>query len=104
MRALVVLTTTPDVRSARKLARHLVEKKLAACVSFREGFESVYRWKGKLERSSEVLLLVKTSQVCLARLQKAISKNHPYEIPEFLAIPVSRGSGSYLGWLEDSLK
>ena len=94
----------PDVAAARKLARALLAKKLAACVSFREGFESVYRWKGKIERVSEVLVLIKTAGAQLKQLEKEIRQNHPYEIPEFLVIPVSKGSEDYLRWMGTVLK
>ena len=103
MRAVVVWTTVPDARFARKIARALVEKKLAACVSFREGFESVYRWKKKIECVSETLLIIKTSKEKLGLLEKAVRAAHPYEVPEFLAVEAS-GSKKYLSWIQGSLK
>ena len=104
MCVVVVWTTTPDLKTARKLARLLMDRKLAACVSFREGFESVYRWKGNIERASEVLLLIKTSASRLALLEKVIRKNHSYDVPEFLVFPVSKVSAEYGAWLRDCLK
>lgn len=103
MRFFVVLSTTPDLKSARKIARLLVQKKLAACVSYRGGWVSVFRWKKKLTIASEALLLAKTSAAKLKALQKEILRVHPYEVPEILALPVSSGSAGYLGWLHKSL-
>jgi len=100
MPLVVVLSTTPDKKSARKIARILIQKKLAACVSFREGWESVYSWKGKTETSSEVLLLIKTTTAKFKALQQAILKIHPYEVPEILALPVTGVSAAYSRWLE----
>ena len=104
MRAFVVLTTTPDKKSARKIGEILVRRKLAACVSIRDGFESVYRWKGRIERAAETILIIKTSKAKLPRLEKAIRANHPYELPEVLAMEASGGSKDYLKWMENSLK
>ena len=103
MRFFVVLSTTPDLRSARKIARLLIQKKLAACVSFRGGWSSVFRWKKKLTTASEALLLAKTSSKKLKALQKEILRVHPYEVPEILVLPVSSGSASYLGWIQKSM-
>lgn len=103
MRFAVVLSTTPDMRSARRIARLLLQKKLAACVSYNAGWTSVFCWKKKLTTSSEVLLLAKTSFGKLKALQKEILRAHPYEVPEVLALPVASGSAGYLGWLGKSL-
>ena len=103
MRAFVVFTTAPDLKSARRIACAVVDQKLAACVSLRSGFESVYRWKKKIVRSSEVLLILKTSKERLRSLEKAVLAAHPYDTPEFLSLPVHSGSKRYLGWLADSL-
>ena len=104
MRAFVVLTTTPDKKSAEKIAGVLVRQKLAACVSLRGGFESVYRWKGKVERAAETLLIIKTSKAKFPKLEKAIRANHPYDVPEILGFGASAGSKPYLNWMEHSLK
>lgn len=98
MRFFVVLSTTPDLRSARKIARLLIQKKLAACVSFSGGWISVFRWKKRLTTASEALLLVKTTSVKLKALQKVILRVHPYEVPEILVLQVSSGSPDYLNW------
>ena len=100
----VVQTTAPDVKSARRLARLIVRRRLAACVTFRGGFESVYRWKGKIENSPETVLTMKTSKARLAALEKTVRANHPYQVPEFLAVKVAAGSKDYLHWIEKSLR
>ena len=104
MRVLVVLSTTPDKKSARKIARVLIQKKLAACVSFVPSLESLYRWKGKIESVSEVLVIAKTSQSKWKALQKAMLEIHPYEVPEILCLSASRGSAGYLRWFGSVLK
>ena len=103
MRVYVVLSTTPDLKSARKIARVLVQKKLAACVSFCKGWESAYCWKEKRVTSHEVLLLAKTVSHRLKTLEATIIQNHPYEVPEILFLPVKGGSTAYLGWIQNSL-
>ena len=104
MPALVVLTTTPDLKAAKVLAKLLVLKKAAACVSFREGFTSFYSEHGKMEESHETMLFVKTTQRKFSKVQNLIQRNHPYVVPEILAIPVVRGSAQYLSWLSKFLK
>ncbi len=97
----LVMTTMPDSKSAQKMAGELVSKKLAACVSVLTGVVSVYRWKGKLESSREVLLLIKTSKVRWKAAQKFVLSRHPYELPELVALPVTHGSKKYLSWIRD---
>ncbi len=104
MSAFVVFSTTKDARSARKIARVLVEKKLAACVSYQGGWKSVYRWKHRIEATGEVLILVKTTSAKLKTLQKTLREIHPYKVPEILALTVKGGDAGYLAWLQDTLK
>ena len=99
MKAVVVLTTTPDLKTARSIAKTLVQKKLAGCVSLLENLESVYRWKGKPETAREVLVLIKTPQKNFSRVKNFIKANHPYEVPEIIAIPIAQASRKYLNWL-----
>ncbi len=100
MAAIVVLTTVPDRRVGRRLARLLVRERLAACVSIVGGVDSVYRWKKKIEASREALLVIKTSRNVFSRLEKALKAEHPYEVPEIIALPVAEGSARYLKWIE----
>ncbi len=100
----VVLVTAPDMRTAGKLARLLVADKLAACVNCVPGIISHYAWKGKACRDREVLLLIKTRSGLLGRLAAAVKKNHPYELPEIIALPVVGGDASYLAWIAQSTR
>jgi len=101
----VVLVTCATLEEARRMARAIVEQKRAACVNIvTHGIESFYTWKGKVEVSSEYLLIVKTSDRQLKELEKEIRKLHSYDTPEFVALPIVAGSQAYLHWLGDSLK
>jgi periplasmic divalent cation tolerance protein len=101
--ARIVLTTAGSLEEARKLGRTLVEERLAACATLAPAVESIYRWKGAIESSNEVLLILKTESRQIDRLEKRLSELHSYETPEFLALPVSAGSEAYLDWLRSSL-
>lgn len=95
----IVMTHLPDAATADALAGALVEARLAACVSFTTGVQSVYRWQGKVERANEVTLTIKTTQRHYAALEAAIRAAHPYELPEIIALPVVAGLPSYLHWI-----
>jgi periplasmic divalent cation tolerance protein len=94
-----VLSTVPDIKKARILAGLLVSRRLAACVQILPGLESHYRWRGKKEISKEVLLLIKTCSSNYKKLEKTLLENHPYEVPEILCLPITKGSRSYLNWI-----
>ncbi len=100
----VVLVTAPDVKAARKLARAVLEARLAACVNLIPGIESHYWWGGKLERGAEVLLVLKTTTARVAALERVIIATHPYDTPEFLVLPIRRGSKRYLDWVARSVE
>ncbi|SPE54355.1 Divalent-cation tolerance protein CutA [Verrucomicrobia bacterium] len=95
----LVLVTAPDLATARKLARAALEARLIACANLVPKIESHYRWQGKLESGAEVLLLLKTTQGHLSRLEKLILARHPYDTPEFIVLPLSGGSRRYLDWV-----
>jgi periplasmic divalent cation tolerance protein len=97
--ALLVMTNLADVASAQALARALVERRLAACVSLLPALQSIYRWNGAVEEAAEVTLLIKTTAARYAELEQAIRTLHPYELPEVIALPVSAGLPAYLGWI-----
>ena len=100
----IVFVTCGSTAEARKIAKSVVEKRLAACVNMVGGtVESVYRWKGKVEKASERLLVIKTSAKLLKRLEQEVLRLHSYETTEFLAIPIAGGSKKYLAWLNRSL-
>ncbi len=101
---MIILTTWPDAESARAATRKLVEEKLAACGNLVPGIESIYRWQGKIETSSEVLVIFKTTAARLAQLEERIRELHSYEVPEILAVPVGAGLPAYLRWVEESCR
>ncbi|MEZ5445998.1 MAG: divalent-cation tolerance protein CutA [Gammaproteobacteria bacterium] len=99
----LVLTTCPDADSAERLAHLLVSRNLAACVNIQPGVRSVYRWQGTVESSAEHLLSIKTAATRYEALQDVIKANHPYELPEVVAVPIVAGSSEYLSWICQNL-
>jgi periplasmic divalent cation tolerance protein len=100
--AILVLCTAPATGDAAvKLARGIVEGGLAACVNIVPGLRSFYTWKGAVNDDAEVQLLIKTRRGRYPDLEKHIRENHPYEVPEVIAIPIERGSEAYLSWLRE---
>ena len=95
----IALTTLPADGDVETFAQQLVEEKLAACVSILPPMRSIYRWKGAVERADERQLLIKTTSARLTALEARIRQLHPYDTPEFLVIPITQGSVSYLSWL-----
>jgi periplasmic divalent cation tolerance protein len=101
----VVLVTCGTLTEARRIARAVVTKRLAACVNIvLSPAESVYRWKGKVEKAREYLLLIKTTSKLLAGLESEVKRLHSYGVPEFIALPIAAGSREYLAWLGESVK
>jgi len=94
----LVLCTVPDEATAQNLAKGLVEERLAACVNAIPGLTSVYRWQGKVEIDSEVQLLIKTRRGRFDELAKWLEANHPYDVPEIIALAAEQVSDSYLAW------
>ena len=99
----MVFSTCATEQEAEKLARMLVEARLAACVNIVPGVRSVYRWQGAVETAAEWLLIVKSSRRHFGELCVALEKAHSYEVPEVLAVPVVDGGPRYLAWLEGQL-
>jgi periplasmic divalent cation tolerance protein len=97
--AIIVFLTAANGEEATRLADMLVGAHLAACVQILPEMESVYRWQGKIERSSEVLLLVKTTRGKFDDIEREVRALHSYDTPEIIAVPVVIGSGPYLEWL-----
>ena len=100
----VVLVTCGSMKEARKIARGVVGKRLAACVNITGSVESVYRWQGTVEEAQEVLLLIKTRVEKVEGLQAAVRRLHSYDVPEFVILKVDGGSPAYLQWLDESLE
>ena len=104
MTALVVYSTCPDADCADRLARTLVEERLAACVNAVPGVRSTYRWHGQIEQADEVLLMIKTSHDRLHALTNRLQQLHPYELPEVVAVEVRDGLDAYLAWLTEQTR
>jgi periplasmic divalent cation tolerance protein len=98
--SLLVITNLPDRASAEKLAALLVERRLAACVNILAPCASVYRWQGEIQHDEEHPLLIKTVKGRYAELEASIRANHPYELPEIIAVGLDGGLPAYLQWVE----
>jgi periplasmic divalent cation tolerance protein len=99
----VVLSTCGTEEEAEKIARELVEARVAACVSIFPGVRSIYRWQGAIESATEWLLLIKSSRELFGQLRATLEKIHSYEVPEVLALPIVEAAPNYLNWLEGQL-
>jgi len=100
----IALTTAGSADEAQKIARMLVERRLAACVNILPGVRSVYRWQGKVEEAEEVMLVIKTSRGLADAVQAALREAQSYDLPEFLLLSVAGGGAEYLTWLRDGLE
>lgn len=99
---IVILCTVPSVEVGEALGRSLVEARLAACVNIVPGVMSIYRWQDEMQRESEAQLLIKTRASLLERASEHLRANHPYDVPEILALPSAGGSEAYRRWIVDS--
>jgi periplasmic divalent cation tolerance protein len=97
----LVLTTASSTEESKKIARALVESRLAACVNIISKIESVYRWKGKVEEAQEYLLVIKTTAEAFPAVRDKIQELHSYEVPECIAITVDEGGEAYLKWIDE---
>ena len=99
---IVALSSVGSAEDAERIARALVERRLAACVNVVPGVVSHYRWQGQLCRDEERLLVIKTRTECLGALRSALAELHPYEVPELVALEITAGLEPYLAWLDES--
>jgi periplasmic divalent cation tolerance protein len=99
----LVLCTCPDQATAQNIAEQLVDKQLAACVNILPGLTSIYQWQGKRETAEEHLLLIKTTNEVYVTLEQTLTKLHPYELPEIIAVPIESGSTAYLDWISQQV-
>jgi periplasmic divalent cation tolerance protein len=99
----IVLTTASSEEEARKIARHLVECRLAACVNIVPQITSIYRWQEKVEEAREWLLIAKTTAAAFGRVRQAIAELHSYEVPECICLTIEDGSPAYLQWITESV-
>jgi periplasmic divalent cation tolerance protein len=96
---LLIITNMPDQDSAQRMANSLIQNKAAACVNIMAACTSVYSWQGKVENANEIPLLIKTTRSAYPRLEELIREQHPYELPEIIAVPVEVGLPDYLQWV-----
>jgi len=100
----LILVTAPNRRECRKIARHLVEKRLAACVNISPPIQSIFRWKSKLQEEKEFQLVIKSTRDLFPEVCREILKTHSYKIPEIICLAIVDGSRDYLNWLGESVK
>ncbi len=99
----VALTTCPE-KSSKELARILVESRLCACVNIIHNLTSIYHWKNEIIIDDESLLMIKTESKHSEALWECVKSNHPYEVPEFIVLPIRWGSQDYFNWISQSIK
>jgi periplasmic divalent cation tolerance protein len=100
---IVVFSTCDSEEQAGRIARALLDQRLAACVNILPGVRSIYRWKDQIEDAAEWMLIIKTRRELMDKLRLAVGRIHTYEVPELLAVPVVDGSEEYLAWLDREL-
>ena len=100
----VVLVTVASKKESRKIARHLVASKLAACVNITQAIESVYPWEGKIASDKEFQLIIKSTRELFPEIKAAVANLHSYHTPEIICLPIIEGSRNYLQWVGDSVK
>ncbi|CAF1058844.1 unnamed protein product [Rotaria sp. Silwood1] len=98
------VTTVSTDEVARKLARSLVESHLAACVNIIPNVRSIYEWKSNIHEDNELILMIKTRQEKVAELIEFVKKNHPYDVPELIELPITNGNPDYLKWIDTIVK
>ena len=101
---LVVLVTCPDRRRAHTLAAALVKARVAACVNLIPAVQSLFWWEGRVDQAREVLLVIKTAASSFPKLRALVTRLHPYQVPEIIALPIARGHAPYLAWIRKSLQ
>lgn len=97
--AIVILITASSVKEAKKISEGLLKKRLAACVNVVPRVNSAYWWKGRIEKTSEALLLVKSRRTLIGKLTREVKRLHSYTVPEVIALPIIGGNTNYLKWL-----
>lgn len=100
---MIITTTYPNLQNAKKLAKILLTKKLAACIQFSK-IESCYLWNKKITNDKEILVSIKTTSNFFEKISKIITENHQYEVPEIIGINIDKGSNSYLNWIASNLE
>jgi periplasmic divalent cation tolerance protein len=101
---IVVLVTAKNKKEALKISAGLIKAKLAACVNIVNKIDSIFFWLGKIDRSQESLLVIKSKKEKLTRIIKLVRSLHSYEVPEIIALPIITGNNSYLRWIDAALR
>ena len=104
MTPVIIYCTCPDIETANKISRLLISQHVAACVNQVREITSIYEWEGKIEENNEVLLLIKSTEERFDAIQRLVIEEHPYELPELIAVPVSKGLPDYLDWIKQCTK
>jgi periplasmic divalent cation tolerance protein len=99
--ALVIFVTVPDETEAEKIAMRLVEERLAAGISIVTKIKSIYIWEEKLHKKDEILLIIKTNEKLFDKVKNTVQKLHSYIVPEIIALPITKGLGEYLYWIDE---
>lgn len=100
----ILFVTCPNLKSAKKITRHLLKEKLVACVNILPVIKSEYWWKGKIESRSEVLMIVKTKINLYSQIEKEVKKLHHYTVPEMISFKIDKGNKDYLNWISEVVK
>lgn len=101
---IVVLVTASSREEAEKIAKEVLQKKLAACVNIIEGVNSHFWWQGKIDNSAETLMIIKTNKHKFKKLSSTVKSLHSYDTPEIIALPIIAGDKKYLDWINESLR
>lgn len=101
---IVIFVTASNKKEARRIAQELLKNRLVACANIIEGVESIFWWKGKIDRSNETLLILKSEKKMLNRIINCVKQAHSYEVPEIIALPIIGGHRAYLSWIDESLR
>lgn len=96
----IIFCTVPSNAIAKQISQELVSQRAAACCTILPAVQSVYRWKEEIEQTEEYLLIIKTHANNFSKVEKLIRANHPYEVPEIIAMPISQGTPAYLDWIQ----
>ena len=99
---IIILITTKNGREANRIATTLVEKKLIACANIIKDVRSIFRWKGKIDKADEALLILKSKKRCFTEIVKVVKKYHSYDVPEIIALPIIDGNRDYLNWIKSN--
>lgn len=104
MSAIIIYCTCPDIVTADRISRRIIRQHMAACVNQIPGTTSIYEWDGKIRQDNEVLLIIKSTEERFEAIQQLVIEEHPYELPELVAVPITQGLPDYLEWMTQCTK